>query len=62
MAKNNTLSVRLASREGPQGFPSIAPFATDVNNARLPRFDPEAGRANVMKVINTLKDRFTEAD
>eukprot|EP00965_Chrysotila_dentata_P196976 6177926-Pleurochrysis_carterae.AAC.5 len=49
-------------REGPSGYPLLAQFATAVSNSSQTSFDPKAARANVMTIINELKDRFAAGD
>eukprot|EP00965_Chrysotila_dentata_P142453 4709435-Pleurochrysis_carterae.AAC.1 len=49
-------------REGPQGVPPLAEFATDVNDSSKPRVDRETVRTNVHKIISALPERFTDAE
>eukprot|EP00965_Chrysotila_dentata_P139784 4621252-Pleurochrysis_carterae.AAC.1 len=53
--------VCMLCRDGPEGLPPLAPFATAVNDSSKPRFDVVAARANVNKIMDSLKDRFTAA-
>mmetsp|Transcript_55255 Transcript_55255/g.120451 ORF Transcript_55255/g.120451 Transcript_55255/m.120451 type:complete len:273 (-) Transcript_55255:5-823(-) len=45
--------------DGPHGFPPLAPFAKSVANPNEPRYDKEAARTNVIKIIKELSERFT---
>ena len=49
----------LLCRDGPQGVPSPAEFANDVEDASKPRFDVAANEQLVDKVMELLGDRFT---
>eukprot|EP00965_Chrysotila_dentata_P235983 6201075-Pleurochrysis_carterae.AAC.2 len=50
------------TKEGPQGVPGLAQFATDVNDSSKPRFDQKSARENVHKIIAALPERFTDAE
>eukprot|EP00965_Chrysotila_dentata_P204806 6182559-Pleurochrysis_carterae.AAC.2 len=49
------------TREGPEGLPPLAPFATAVADSKKPRFDAEAARQNVTKSMDALNERFDES-
>eukprot|EP00965_Chrysotila_dentata_P223772 6193773-Pleurochrysis_carterae.AAC.1 len=54
-------SVCMLCRDGPEGLPPLAPFATAVKDSSKPQFDVVAAPANVNKIMDFLKDRFTAA-
>ena len=57
----NPTTPPLCGSDGPEGYPELAEFARDTEDAEKPRFNIANGKAAVDGLIAALDDKFTPA-